>query len=223
MLPLRSIVLAVAVLVSSPPRPVLPYGATSPEAAAAGYDRALHAHDAGGAARYIAPATRREVALEAIAEIVSVLEHFNPDNPTGGRALPPGPELEERRSNHSAAVDIAANALKPFGLDRALTLTPTSIAGDHALSATIDTSDSVVLISKIFAALPAIGSKLFDADPDDPALHDLPVGPVTDIRIVGNDATATASSETVRFQRIDERWYIVRPLIFQLPHTPKGA
>ena len=214
---------AVAMLAVPAAWPSQPYGAPTPEEAVAGFNEALHLHDAGAAAQYVAPSSRRQLVIDVLSEIAMVLQHFDPAMAKDAPGTQPNGHDDAKRSGRRSAVDLADEALAPFGLAGVFTADPDSLATDWRVTAALEREDTAVLIAELFGVLPRLGSRLFGADPDDPALHDLPIRLTTGVTVSGDEATAMAGTYAVRFERIQGRWYIVQDLIWQLPHRPRGA
>jgi hypothetical protein len=193
-------------------------GASTPEDALAGYNAAVHANDAAGVARFMTPARRRELVIDVLSEIVSVLRALNPT-----AAGPASPIASPDPEHHRAAMDTARQILEPFGLEGVLTRDAKLIEIDPRVREVLERQDMVGLIGALFRGLSLIGSKLFDADPADRAMHDIPLRLTTPIHVNGDVGTASAGDETVRFVRQDGRWYIAYSPVWWLPHMPNGA
>ena len=197
-------VLALELLTQCAARPSGTDGAPTPEEAVASYNAGVHAGDAERVARFMTPDSRRELVIDVLTEITTVLHAVSPERGSQGRA----------------AVDSATRTLQPFGLDGILTMDARAFARDRRINDVLDRQNTVALIAALFKGLPAIGSKLFGSDPAERAMHDIPIQLTSSIRVSGDRAAADATGEIVRFERLDGRWYVAHSPVWYLPHHP---
>lgn len=197
-------VLALELLTQCAARPAGTDGAATPEEAVAGYNAAVHVGDAERVARFMTPDSRRELVIDVLTEITNVLHAVSPERGPQGRA----------------AVETANRTLRPFGLEGILTMDAHAIGRDRGINDALDRQNTVALIAALFKGLPLIGSKLFDSDPTDRAMHDIPIQLTSSIRVSGDHAAGDAGGEIVPFERLDGRWYVAHSPIWYLPHHP---
>jgi hypothetical protein len=197
-------VLALELLTQCAARSAGTDGAATPKEAVAGYNAAVHAENAERVARFMTPDSRRELVVNTLTEITNVLQAVSPGRGPQGRA----------------AVEAATETLRPFGLDGVLTMAPRAIAHDRRVNEALDAQNTVALIAALFKGLALIGSKLFDSDPTERPMHDIPIQLTSAIRVSGDHAAADAGDETVRFERLDGRWYVAHCPIWYLPRHP---
>lgn len=192
------------------PATVPRYGAESPQAVVAALERASTSHDLGEMFGLISPSGRRQLAQEMVTDVLIVLRMANPDSLPPGTPLRPAAELEVERTTYGKAVDLARQALAPYGLDELIGRPPLADDVVTAMGTALDRTDTVRLLAAVIPLLGRLGSVLgFEDDAPPPFVMDL--GPVTDYEVAGDRATAKAASETLEFERIDGRWYVAPP------------
>ncbi len=113
-----------------------------------------------------------------------------------------------RRRSTQQAVDIVKTTLKPYGLDTLVGKPALSDEVQKSLDAAIAKADNVALISAIFNSIAKLGP-LLGMNRAPKSLIDL--GEVTDYRLNGETATAQNRAETLRFVRVNGRWFIEPP------------
>jgi len=187
------------------------YGAESPQAVMAAMETAIAADDFNAMLPLISPESREELADDAITALVLALNFFNPDDPMPGTTpVPPG-EIESKRKSYRAALDIARDALRPYGLDTLIGQPPLAPRTKDALDAALQQADTVVLMRSLYAALQQISTTLGMEKTDEKKVP-WTFGKVTDYQISGDTATARTATDTIEFERIQGRWYLKPPI-----------
>jgi hypothetical protein len=125
----------------------------------------------------------------------------------GGTSKPKA-ELDAEKKKYAQAVDIVKTTLKPYGLDILVGKPALSDDVQKSLDAAIVKADNVALISAIFNSIAKVGP-LLGMNRAPKSLIDL--GEVTDYRLNGETATAQNRAETLRFVRVNGRWFIEPP------------
>jgi hypothetical protein len=186
------------------------YGAASPQEVVAGLQKAVPSGDYGTAFALISPAGRQELAAEAITGVGMMIAFSDPDDPMpGGKPLPKA-ELDAKRKNYRAAIDLAKQTLKPYGLDTIIgkpSLAPETV---KAVDTSLAKADTVVLLTSLMSAMEKMGPMMGMKKSSKP-LFPFEVGTVADYKISGDKATAKGAKETLEFVRIDGRWYVSPP------------
>ncbi len=209
--PAVATLLAVTLLAGAPwAQAVKPYGAATPQDVVSTIKQSATAGDFLAAVPVIAPAGVKDMANEAVTGIVMVLAFSNPDDPMPGSPKPSKAELDTQRKKYKDAVALATQTLKPYGLDTIVGKPIMADATQKALTATLDKSDNVALVTSIYTSMvkiaPLLGMK------ESPKPQGLIVlGKVTGYKIAGDKATAMNGSLAIEFVRLDGRWYIQPP------------
>lgn len=211
--PLAILGLAAAVTAAPVAQSGSKYGGDSPQAVIAALQQPVSADDLAAAIPFIAPAGRREIALEAVGGVAITLGFTNPDVVVPGQPPPPKAELDRARKNYRAAQDLVRTVLAPHRLDFLIGQSAEvmgSPANEHAIVAAIEKTDTVVLIRALMTALPKLIA-LLDLPASNTRKVPFSFRTVTNYRVSGDRATATAGSETLEFERIDGRWFLRVP------------
>ena len=186
------------------------YGAATPQDVVSTLQKATASRDYGTAFSLVAPAARKEFASEAIAGVLMVLAFSNPDSGMpGGKPLPKA-ELDKKRKDYRAAVDLATSTFKPYGLDAVVGKSALSPEEEKRMDASIAKADTVALLTSVMNAMDKIGP-LLGMKREQKSSLPFDLGAVSGYKIAGDKATATSAKETVNFVRIDGRWYLNPP------------
>jgi hypothetical protein len=127
----------------------------------------------------------------------------------GSKPIPPA-ELEAKRKNYRAAVDVARQTLRPYGLDKLIGQPPLSPEVKDVLEAALTNADTVTLMQSLFTSLEKIGTLLGMEKSDDKKLP-WTFGKVSDYQVTGDSATAKTDTDTIEFERVDGRGYLKPP------------
>jgi hypothetical protein len=208
----RMCLVALCLLAAQPsslqPTPV--YGAESPQALIAQMEKAMAVDDFGAVMPLISPAGRKEMAEDAITALIVALSFLDPDNPAPGSDPVPEAERDTKRKNHRAAVEVARETLKPYGLAGLIGQSPISPLTKDVFELALTRADTVVLMRSLFAALDRIGTLLGMERSDEKKLP-MTLGNVTDFQVTGDTATAKGDGQTIEFERLQGRWYLKPP------------
>ena len=183
-------------------------GAVSPQEVVAVIKSATARNDMLGVLPVISPDGLKELANESVSGLMILLAFSDPNDPMPGGTTKPKAELDAERKKYAAAVELVKSTLKPYGLD-ALVGKPV-LADDvqKSLDAAIAKTDNIALIGVIFNSIAKLGP-LLGINRTPKSLID--IGDVTDYRLNGETATAQNRAETLRFVRVNGRWFIEPP------------
>ena len=185
-------------------------GAASPQEAVAALTQAGGGNDMLAALPVISPGGLKVIANEGVTGLLMVLAFSDPDDGLPGGTTPPKAELDAKRKQYRQAVTIAAQVLKPYGLDALMGKPVLAAETQKSLDATLDKADNAALITSLYASLTKIGPLLgMKQKPKPEPLVN--VGTVTGYKVDGDKATAQNGAETMDFIRINGRWYIEPP------------
>jgi hypothetical protein len=187
-----------------------PHGAASPQEAVAVLKKAGDANDMLSALPVISPNGLKVLANEGVTGLLMVLAFSDPDDAMPGSTKPSKPELDAKRKQYRAALDLTTLTLRPYGLDALIGKPMLAPEVQKSLDAALDKVDKVALITSLFGAMVKIAPMLgMKQDPKPRLLAD--IGTVTGYKINGDRATAQSGAETLEFIRIDGRWYVEPP------------
>jgi hypothetical protein len=194
--------LSMLVMVSAVPlaQVAKPSGAASPQEAVAVLKQAGGGTDVLAALPVISPSGLKAVANEGVTGLLMVLAFSDPDDGMPGGTKPSKTELDAKRKQYRQAVDLAAQTLKPYGLDALIGKPVLAAETQKSLDAAIDKADNVVLITTLYGSLTKLGPLLgMKQNPKPEPL--VKVGTVTGYKVNGDTATAQA-----RPQSSSPRW-----------------
>ena len=137
-----------------------PYGAASPQEAVAALKKASAANDMLPALPVISPSGLKLIANEGVTGLLMVLAFSDPDDAMPGSTKPSKTELDAKRKQYQQAVDLAAQTLKPYGLDALIGKPVMAPEMQKSLDAALDKADNVVLITSLYGAMAKIGPLL---------------------------------------------------------------
>lgn len=208
----RTIVMATALLAAASSTvaqsvPVV-YGEESPQVVGDSVRQAIPTDDLAAVLPLIAPSDRRELGKEIIAGTLVAMEMLDPNSQIPGSPAPPPAELAKQRANYTTAVGLLRQALKPHGLE-GLVGQPLSEKTEETIVAAVQKADIVVLGRSVLAAMERIGPMM--GMPSNTKKVPFTFTEVRDYEVQGDRATAKAGTETLQFERVDERWYIKLP------------
>ena len=183
-------------------------GAASPQEVVAVIKSATAKNDLLGVLPVISPNGLKELANESVSGVMILLAFADPSDPMPGAASKPKAELDAEKKKYAAAVEIVKSTLKPYGLDTLLGKPALADDVQKTLDAAIAKTDNIALVSAIVNAIDKLGP-LLGMNRKPKSLIDL--GDVTDYRLSGDTATAQNRAETLRFSRVNGRWFIEPP------------
>ena len=183
-------------------------GAASPQEVIAVIKSATAKNDLLGVLPVISPNGLKELANESVSGLMILLAFSDPNDPMPGGPSKPKAELDAEKKKYAQAVGIVKTTLKPYGLDTLVGKPALSDEVQKSLDAAIAKADNVALISAIFTSIVKLGP-LLGMNQAPKSLIDL--GDVTDYRLNGETATAQNRAETLRFVRVNGRWFIEPP------------
>lgn len=198
-----------------------PGGAATPQEAVAVIQKAGAANDFLAALPVISPGGLKVVANEGVTGLLMVLAFSDPDDSMPGAPKPSKAELDTQRKNYKAALGMANQVLKPYGLDTMIGKPVLSPDVQKSLNAALDKADNAALITTLYGAMVKMGPMLGMNEPPkpDPLVK---VGTVSGYKITGDKATAQNGAETMNFVRIGGRWYIEPPADKGGPPSPEA-
>jgi hypothetical protein len=185
------------------------YGADSPQALVAIFEKAMAVDDFAAIMPLISPTGRKELAEDAIGALIVALNYTDPDNPAPGSTPISEADRDTKRKNHRAAVDVARNTLRPHGLDGLIGESPITPLSKEVFELALTRTDTVLLMQSLFPALDRI-SVLLGTERNETKLP-ASLGKITDFQIQGDAATAKANGDTIEFERLQGRWYLKPP------------
>ena len=184
-----------------------PSGGASPQEVVAILQQASNGNNMLAVLPVISPNGLKVIANEGVTGLLMVLAFSDPDD---GLSKPSKSELESKRKQYRAAVDLSTQTLKPYGLDALIGKPVLAAETQNALDAALDRADKVVLITSLYGSLMKIGPLLgIKKDPKPEPL--VKIGAVSDYKLNGDKATAQNNAETIEFSRINGRWYVEPP------------
>jgi hypothetical protein len=184
------------------------YGADSPQALVAMFEKAMAVDDFAAIMPLISPTGRKELAEDAIGALIVALNYTDPDNPAPGSTISES-ERDTKRKNHRAAVEVARDTLRPHGLDGLIGESPITPLSKDVFELALTRTDTVLLMQSLFPALDRI-SVLLGTERNETKLP-ASLGKITDFQIQGDSATAKANGGLIEFERLQGRWYLKPP------------
>ena len=186
------------------------YGAATPQEVVSMLQKATASRDYGTAFSLIAPDGRKEMGGEAISGVLMVLAFSDPDDTMPGSKPLPKAELDKKRKNYRAAVDLAKSTLKPYGLDTVVGKPALAPETQKSIDGGIVKADTVVLLASVMGMMDKIGP-LLEMKRQEKSSLPFDLGALSGYKVAGDKATAMSAKETVNFVRIDGRWYLSPP------------
>jgi hypothetical protein len=183
-------------------------GAASPQEVVAAIKAATAKNDLLGVLPVISPDGLKELANESVSGLMILLAFSDPNDPMPGGTSKPKAELDAERKKYATAVELVKSTLKPYGLDTLVGKPALAADVQKSLDAAIAKADNIALISAIFNSIDKLGP-LLGMNRQPKSLIDL--GDVTDYKLSGDTATAQNRAETLRFVRVNGRWFIEPP------------
>ena len=146
-----SLAVVLALLVGAAALPLAqskPSGAATPQEAVAVLNKATAANDAMQALPVISPNGLQQIANEAVTGMLMVLSFSDPDDPMPGGTKPSKAELDAQRKKYKQAVDLATQAVKPYGLDTLIGKAALAPESQKTLDAALGKADNMALSAR---------------------------------------------------------------------------
>jgi len=218
-----SVVVVLAILIAATAVPFAqgakPAGAATPQEAVAVLQKASTSGDMLQSLAVISPNGLKQIANEGVTGMVMVLAFADPDDPMPGGPKPTKAELDKKKKDYAAALALATQTLKPYGLDTVIGKPALSPDTQKAMDAAIGKADAFALVNSLYASLVKIAPLLGIRENPKPT-PPVKIGTVSNYKINGDKATAQNDANLMDFVKINGRWYIEPPAD---PGKPSGG
>jgi hypothetical protein len=185
-------------------------GAASPQEAVAVLKKAIAASDVRAMLPVISAGGLKELAKEVVTGLLMFVALADPDDPFPGGTPPSKAELDKKRKDYRAAIDLATRTLKPHGLSGVIGKPPLSNETQTAIDTAIAKADHFALTSDLLGMLPRL-LPLLGGPAEIPLDELVKIGDATDYSITGDTATARDGAATIQFERVGGRWFLTPP------------
>jgi hypothetical protein len=182
-------------------------GAATPQAAVDQLQASIDKGDPAGAMGVMTPSGRKLFAKDMVLQTLMFLAFMDPDDPMpGGPKDSPEALAAKKKAYAQLKTDVAA-AFKPVGMEGALG--QPVMKAEPIIDKGLETADTIGLATTLYAAVlkaaPAFGKA------DGQLKLPLKAGPFTALTVNGDIATVKSGPKTVKFEKIDGRWYLNFP------------
>jgi hypothetical protein len=187
-----------------------PAGAATPQEAVAVLQKTTAAGQVLQSLSVISPNGLKQIANEGVSGVLMVLAFSDPDDPMPGGPKLSKTELDAKKKQYRAAVDMATQTLKPYGLDTVIGKPALAPETQKTIDAALAKTDNMALVNALYASLLKLAPMLGINEKPQPRPL-VKVGTVTGYKINGDKATAQNDANTMDFVRINGRWFIEPP------------